>query len=588
MAVVRIEDGIYNVNTSLGENKIVKHTPLYFHNGRKRWEGVASLLATEALLVTPGLNWDLDGIDGKPASPEAVLGANPNILEGAFKVAEQNMATLKAYQFFRTPMDHQLLVWSVCAGMRYVPLFMDMGTGKTFITLNLMRYWRPDEPADSIRVVFCPKYLMSVWAEETRLAYPEAKMLVMDEKTRWPKKVERLKEDGYDLLIANYDVTHTKGWEGFMALKDRISVIVWDESTRMKNQKTVNWKSMNLLMRAMRKIGRDPRTILMTGVPNPQGYDDLFAQLVLCDKGLTLGDHYWKFRMYTQKDVGGFFPHWEVTKKGAKAISAAVEKRALVMNKEDCLTLPPRTIQPIVVAMTDQQENLYAKAQNYGLLTDEDATTVKAVGVLVKLSEATSGFLLDDDGYVVGKVRSAKMDALASLMTDLMSESPDTKVLVWARFIRDIEAIAEELKEYEPLCLYGKTSAQAESILSAFRTLKKHRVLVLNQQTGAFGLNLQVASASIHYSYDYSYELWKQSLDRIYRAGQEKPVTHYPLICKGTVDEEVMMALRNKENAVEAIMRNPKSVIYKQGPEVHRGRGRPRTPTAHLNHEGGL
>ena len=58
----------------------------------------------------------------------------------------------------------------------------------------------------------------------------------------------------------------------------------------------------------------------------------------------------------------------------------------------------------------------------------------------------------------------------------------------------------------------------------------------------------------IYYSNGYDLEKRQQSEARIDRIGQEHPMTYVDIICKDTVDERIVKALREKINIASQVM----------------------------------
>lgn len=56
------------------------------------------------------------------------------------------------------------------------------------------------------------------------------------------------------------------------------------------------------------------------------------------------------------------------------------------------------------------------------------------------------------------------------------------------------------------------------------------------------------------YGLTWSLELYQQANARLYRQGQNKPVIIHHLIAEGTVDEQVMRALQEKDMSQAALM----------------------------------
>jgi SNF2 family DNA or RNA helicase len=71
-------------------------------------------------------------------------------------------------------------------------------------------------------------------------------------------------------------------------------------------------------------------------------------------------------------------------------------------------------------------------------------------------------------------------------------------------------------------------------------------------------LRLTEASTVIYYSNNYDLEKRLQSEDRAHRIGQTNKVTYIDLVAKGTVDEKIVKALRNKLDLAQEVLGDDK------------------------------
>jgi SNF2 family DNA or RNA helicase len=58
----------------------------------------------------------------------------------------------------------------------------------------------------------------------------------------------------------------------------------------------------------------------------------------------------------------------------------------------------------------------------------------------------------------------------------------------------------------------------------------------------------------VFYSLDYSMSNYEQTRARIHRVGQKNECTYIHLVARGTVDEKVMKALREKANLAKTLV----------------------------------
>ena len=72
--------------------------------------------------------------------------------------------------------------------------------------------------------------------------------------------------------------------------------------------------------------------------------------------------------------------------------------------------------------------------------------------------------------------------------------------------------------------------------------------------TAGLGITLTAASTMIFYSLDYSMSNYEQTRARIHRVGQKHPCTYIHLVARGTIDEKVLKALRDKANLAKSLV----------------------------------
>ena len=86
-------------------------------------------------------------------------------------------------------------------------------------------------------------------------------------------------------------------------------------------------------------------------------------------------------------------------------------------------------------------------------------------------------------------------------------------------------------------------------------------VMCAHPASVAFGLNMQHGGHIIvWFSPTWNLELYQQANARLVRQGQGKPVIIYHLVCKGTMDEDVMSALSGKDNLQTTLMKHLKKL----------------------------
>jgi SNF2 family DNA or RNA helicase len=97
-------------------------------------------------------------------------------------------------------------------------------------------------------------------------------------------------------------------------------------------------------------------------------------------------------------------------------------------------------------------------------------------------------------------------------------------------------------------------SSTRELINSNFQKKDDPKVIILQSQVGGLGITLTAADTMIFFSNTFSYAEYEQARARIHRVGQKNHCTYIQLIAKGTIDEEVVDALKQKKNVADIVV----------------------------------
>jgi SNF2 family DNA or RNA helicase len=227
------------------------------------------------------------------------------------------------------------------------------------------------------------------------------------------------------------------------------------------------------------------------------------------------------------------------------------------VRKEDCLDLPDKVYIKREVELTKEQQKLYSDLKSHAIAFVEQKGMITASTILtqiLRLQQVCSGFAKLEDGSIVTVDTQKPKELLAVL------EETDGKVIIWANFTHDILSIRTAIAaEYGPETVetfYGATKGEErQDIVEKFQDpAHPLRFFVGQPRTGGYGLTLTEAKTVIYYSNGYDLEVRLQSEDRAHRIGQTNKVTYIDIITKGTIDEKILQALRNKINISSLVM----------------------------------
>lgn len=428
----------------------------------------------------------------------------------------------------------------------YCALFLDMGLGKSVITLTALRALQKDYLDVGKILVIAPKSVaLNTWTSEcakwdhlkdTRIS------LVMGES--W-KRQAALKADA-DIYVTNRDNTV---WlvSQYVDLDRRKLKMTWpfdcvvlDESTSFKNFQSKRFKALALVRPYIRRL------VELTGTPAPNGLMDLWPQVKLLDGGERLGRTITQYReaYFRPGAHNGAVIYEYIPRKGARErISEKVSDICMSLKAADYIDMPD----VIDGGMTLRLDNMCG----YRILEDdcvaqlEDGAQILAVTAAAlanKLLQFASGAVYDDD-HNWHVVDDTKLEAL----TELLEQTPEP-VLVYYNYKHELARIQEAVPD--------AVSFHGEPDLLERWNAGQIRVMCAHPASVAFGLNMQVGGHIIvWYSPTWNLELYQQANARLLRQGQTKPVVIYHLVCKDTMDETVMAALQNKEGLQDAMMR---------------------------------
>ena len=463
--------------------------------------------------------------------------------------------------FKTVPYAHQLQAFEQSKDREYYGYFMEMGTGKSKVAIDNFCYLYQQKKIDAVFIIAnngsyrnwsetqIPTHMWEeVKADHFIGVWKEPSGSVIGDPALDPEK-KFLK-----IFVMNVEaLAFDKGFAAAIQfVKGRKVMFIVDESTTVKNLTAKRTKSViNIASRcAYRRI--------MTGDPITNSPLDLYAQCQVLKAGCLGFSSFYPFRnyfavMFQQK--AGQRAFMKVTGyQNLDKLASILKGFSYRVKKEDCLDLPPKVYQKHYVEMTDEQQMVYNNIREDAIaeLNGSIATAPLVITKMIKLHQIVCGHFVDDEG----KVQPLKSNRVKALM-DVVEES-NGKVIIWANYRNDIQAIATALAaEYgfdSVATYYGETSDDDRVVASREFQNGALRFLVSNQQTGAFGNTWTAASTVIYYSNNYQLELRRQSEDRCHRIGLTHSVNYVDLICKGTVDEKIVKALRSYSQIASATL----------------------------------
>ena len=452
------------------------------------------------------------------------------------------------------PHDYQVRAIEFVASRPYCALFLDMGLGKSVVTLTALRNLQSPlvDEVGKILVIAPKSVARNTWTDEcakwdhlngTKVS------VVMGE--AW-KRDAALKADA-DIYVINRDNVVWLVSQFFDLDKGKLKApwpfdtVVLDESTSFKNFQAKRFKAILKVRPFIRRI------VELTGTPTPNGLMDLWPQIKLLDGGERLGRFIGQYRetYFTAGARNGSVIYEYVPRKGAKEkIAAKVADICLTMQAEDYLKMPKVIDGGMTLTMTPEELTAYNVLEKDCVMDLPDGAeilAVTAVALTNKLLQCASGAVYDDE-HVWHDVGSTKIEAL----TDLLEQTSEP-VLIYYNYQHELARIKAAVPDVVPF--KGEPDLMKRWNAGGIRVMCAHPASV------AFGLNMQAGGHIIvWYSPTWNLELYQQANARLLRQGQTKPVILYHLICRHTMDEVVIAALKSKNAVQDAVLKHIKKL----------------------------
>lgn len=436
----------------------------------------------------------------------------------------------------------------------YCGIFLDMGLGKTVSTLTAINALKYDYCEVSKILVIAPKRVTeTVWQEEAE-KWEHLKHLTFSKVIGMEHKRKAALQAQADIYLVSRD---NIAW--LCALYGSIlpfDMIVIDELSSFKSHKSLRFKAL----RGTRPYIR--RLVGLTGTPSPNGLIDLWSQIYLMDLGKRLEKTITRYREKYFKPAkmnGAVVFKYKPLEESEKLIHEKISDICISMRANDHIKLPERVDNFIELPMPEallKQYQDFEKDKILELVHAEDNTTeisvMNAAALSNKLLQFANGAVYDE-GHMAHPVHDIKLEALSEILED----SNGKPVLVAWTYQFDRDRIKEYFKKLKPREL--KTPQDIKDWNEG-----KVQLMLAHPASAGHGLNLQAGgNIIVWYGQTWSLELYQQFNARLYRQGQKNSVIINHLILKGSHDDDVIQALKNKNRTQEALMNSIKAKVRK-------------------------
>lgn len=454
--------------------------------------------------------------------------------------------------------------------------WLEMGTGKTLISLELLKYWFKTGRVKRAIVFVTSDKAFDTWERQIRRFKVDLPVVALEGSSE--QKWRQLEEFGDGIVLLPYPgalamcserVKAKKGKKNVFALNPKLiaklakwgDALVIDESTRVANHQSLTYK----MIAKLRKVSKV--RYALAGRPFGRNPTMLWAQYNIIDGGETLGETLGMFRaaFFDEKKnhFGNKFSRdYTFDKRMDGELSIMLQHRSITYAAEECIDLPK--VVPVEEKLRIPEET---KAYYKRLVTEmieAKGSWQETKNIFMRMRQLSSGFigLRDDETGEKAQVmfeHNPKMDRLLELLSEL---PPDRKAVVFYAFTYSGRTITERLAEegIKSIWLWSGTKDSRKE-LKRFAEDKKTQVAVVNNQLAAMSLDglQEVANYAFFYESPPGVIDRAQAEARLVRDGQKRTVFQYDLLIKGTVDEKIRLFHRQGNDLFATLMKDPEA-----------------------------
>jgi SNF2 family DNA or RNA helicase len=432
-------------------------------------------------------------------------------------------------------------------------LWLDMGLGKTVITLTSLAHLIRTSFLRGVIIVAPIRVIRLVWRQEAakwqHLNHLRFSMVTgtKDQRTRALLRPA-------DVYMINYE---NLGWLGetlqtYFVKKDKplpFNGMVWDEISKCKNSATNRVKAVKKILDKFDWITG------LTGTPASNGYKDLHGQFLVVDKGERLGVSKTQFKTRFYRKIG---PYKEAAYEDTEdTIKKLIGDITLEMSAEDYNPLPDLIVNNIEIEMPDSLRARYEKMEKEFFLVLDSGKEVEAfnqAALTNKCLQFSNGAMYPVAGMPLWEpVHDLKLEALE----DIIDDANGSPILCAYAYRSDAARIMEKFKHLDPINL---TECKSEtSLTNAMHRWKTGDCQLMIGHPASMGHGIDGLQANGHilvwYGLNWSLDLYEQFNARVRRQGQGVPVICHRIMCQATLDQAQALALDDKATT-QAGLRN--------------------------------
>lgn len=438
-------------------------------------------------------------------------------------------------------------------------IFDDPGVGKTATVIGAINAYAERDGIDTV-VVVCPAQARSVWDDGehaevlTLCKYALSVESYVGERMQHTFSRTQLTGNGYvhtehsiRFMIVSYETL--RRYTGFKNIVERLQEetrlwVVLDESHKVKSASTQSYSACRELCESATRI------TLLSGSPIDGGNENLWAQmhiLNLVNNDSTVGaigkmDFNLRYCGHEGMEPESRREKW--AKINAESIARLYGPYMQTTRIEDVWDLPASTHETREVRLLDSTWDSYRSVIDDLVLDFRTSNHPDGVAIsnsmmaMLKASAICAGHMQHGKELVPSSFE--KVSAAISWLKEL--EYPDSYVM-WTRFRHEADLLESFLRmkssrgDIPPIDVVSIRGGQSNRerqrvirIMADKAPRKTSTVCVCNLASGEHGISMIAACKALYLTMDWSVKLYRQTLARLLRKGQERQVDYTYLI----------------------------------------------------------
>ena len=439
-----------------------------------------------------------------------------------------------------------------------------MGLGKTSESMYLAETLHNRGLLEHCLVICGVDSLRTNWKSEIK-KFSNLPAVVLGEyvtrtgKSRYKTIAERCKQliepiDEFFIIVNAATVGYDQFVEAFSKSKNKIDMIILDEAHRFAT-KTSNRGANLLKLKAKYKLA-------MTGTLITNSPISCYVPL-----SWTENDHATLTNYKAQYcTFGGFNDSQIVGYKNLKLLQEEIASCSLRRTFDQVRgDMPKKTVEYEIVEMSEDQEKFYEAVKN-GVKEEVDKVELKSGNLLAlttRLRQATSA----PSVLTSENIESSKVTRAVQIAEDLLESGE--KVVIFSTFIEPTEVLAAKLSRFHPLLATGKVDDDiAQKNITEFRESKDKNLLLCTTAKAGTGYSFPECHYSVFLDTPWTYALFAQCCDRIYRITSDQPVYIKVLVNKDTIDERVKNIIETKRDLGDFLVDGKETISSKLQDEM--------------------